>query len=242
MNGPGRRFDPSELLGGVDHDPTTAELANALAAARALDAHAAGDLIRPTSGFEDRVMAAVAMEPAPRLVVAAGLTGHAGRPAAFLAAVRDAWAIALSGGRPMAVRAQALGFLLLVVIASGSLTGVAAVGVGSFLAAQPTPAPSLPAPTIAPSLVTPSPSSSLSPSTSPTPTVSPSPSSSPAPTETLEPTSTPRATESPAATGTPDATNTPEATETVGPTETPESTEPPGASDDHGSGGSSGPG
>lgn len=243
MSGPGRRFDPSELLGGPGPEPTSVELADALAAARALEAHASGDRVRPTAGFEDRVMAAIATEPAPRFVVGAAFTGRGGRggrPAVFLAAVRDAWAIATSGGRPLAVRTQALGFVLFVAIAAGSLTGVAAVGVGSFLATPPSPSPSLPAPTIAPSLVTPSPSSSPSPS--PTVDPSPSPSSSPVPTETVNPVPTHLATETPTTTGTPEATNTPEATETVRPTESSDPTETPGASDDHGGGGSPGPG
>ncbi len=236
MNGSGRRFDPSELLGGSGSEPTTAELADVLAAARVLEAHAAGDVIRPTSGFEERVLAAIAAEPAPRLVVGAGAAGRGGRPAAFVAAVRDAWAIATGGGRPLAVRAQALGFVLLVVIAAGSLTGVAAVGVGGFLADRPSPSPSLPAPTADPSSAAPTPSSSPSPtpssSPSPTPTVDPSasPSSSPLPTETVGPTPTPRSTETAQPTGTVKPTGTAQPTESVKPTGSPD------ASDDHGDG------
>lgn len=246
MSGPGRSFDPSELRGGPGPAPTTAELADALAAARALEAHASGDLVQPTDGFEDRVMAAIATEPAPRVVVGSGSAVRGGRPAAFLVALRDAWAIATSGGRPIAARAQALAFVLLVVIAAGSLTGVAAVGVGSFLAARPSLSPSLPAPTVDPSPVMPSPSSSSSPS----PTVDPSPSSSssPVPTETVGPTPTPRSTETPGTTESPEPTETAKPTQTVkpaatlNPTETPSSSETPEASDDHGAGGSPGPG
>lgn len=238
MNGPGRRFDPSELLGGPGPEPTTAELADALAAARALEADAAGDVVRPTSGFEDRVMAAIATEPAPRFVVGPGSSRRGGRPAAFLVAVRDAWAIATGGGRPLAVRAQALGFVLLVVIAAGSITGVAAVGVGSFLAARPSPLPSLPAPSIEPS---PSPSPTSSPSPSPTVGPSPSPSSSALPAETAGPTPTPRSTETPRPTETAEPTETAQPTESPSATESPASTGTPEPSDDHG-GGSPGPG
>lgn len=253
MSGPGRRFDPAELLGGLGSEPTSAELADALAAARALEAHASGDSVRPTAGFEDRVMAAIATEAAPRFMVGtafAGRGGRGGRAAALLATIRDAWAIATSGGRPLAVRAQALGFVLFVAVAAGSLTGVAAVGVGSFLTAQPSPPQTLPVPTVDPSPVGPSPSPSPSPSDGPSPTVddggSPSPSSSPLPTETAGPSPTQRSTQSPRATGTHDATNTPEPGETlkpgetVKPTETPDPTGTPDASDDHG-GGSPGP-
>lgn len=261
MSGPGRRFDPAELLGGPGSEPTSAELADALAAARALEAHASGDRVRPTAGFEDRVMAAIATEPAPRFMVGAafagrdGRGGRGGRVAATLATIRDAWAIAASGGRPLAVRAQALGFVMFVAVAAGSLTGVAAVGVGSFLAAPPSPPQTLPGPTVDPSPVGPSPSPrpspSPNPSDGPSPTAddggSPSPSSSPVPTETTSPSPTQRSTETPRATGTPDATNTPEPGETlkpgetVKPTESPDPSGTPDASDDHG-GGSPGPG
>ena len=246
MSGPGRRFDPSELLGGPGPEPTSVELADALAAARALEAHASGDRVRPTAGFEDRVMAAIATEPAPRFMVGAafaGRGGRGGRAAALLATVRDAWAIATSGGRPLAVRAQALGFVLFVAIAAGSLTGVAAVGVGGFLAPQPSPDASLEAlPTVGPSQFVTSPSPSPSPSVDEGASPSPSPSNSPPPTATAGPSPTQRSTETPTATGTPDATNTPEPGETLKPTETPDPTGTPGASDDHGGGGSPGPG
>lgn len=184
-----------------------------------LEAQAAGDVIRPTSGFEGRVMAAIATEPAPRFVLGAAVAGRGGRSAAFLAAVRDAWAIATGGGRPLAVRAQALGFVLLVVIAAGSLTGVAAVGVGSFLAAPPSPSPSLPAPTADPS---PSASPSFSPPASPSSTVDPSssPTGTPEPTDTTSPSQSPSSTETPEATETSEATQTAEATETLDPAET----------------------
>lgn len=251
MSGPGRRFDPSELLGGTGPEPTSAELADALAAARVLEAHASGDRVEPGSGFEDGVMAAIATEPAPRLVVRATSAGRGGRAAAFLATVRDAWVIATSGGRPLAVRAQALGFVLVVVMTAGSLTGAAAVGVGSLLAPRPSPGPSLPVPAVSPSPI----STPPAPSSSPSPPVDaiPSPSPSSVPADTFSPTPTTRATQD---TRTPEATDMPGPSETVKPdethmpgetmqpTETPDSSETPEASDDHGrgGGGSSGPG
>jgi hypothetical protein len=196
MSGPTRRFNPDELIGGADQPPTEAELADAFAAARVLEGYASADHVAPTEGFEDRVMAAIATEPAPRVVIrpASGVRG--GRAAAFLAAVRDAWAIATRGGRPVAVRAQALGFLLVVGLVVGSLGTVTAVGVGSWLGNQSTPPPSV-QPVVT---VSPSPSPSTGPTVSPSPSTWPSPSpsiESPPATETLEPTDAPDATETP---------------------------------------------
>jgi hypothetical protein len=236
MNDP-RRFNPSELLGGADEPPSEAELADAYATARVLEAHALADRIGPTEGFEDRVMAAIATEPAPRVVLRPGPAVRGGRPAAFLSALRDSWAIATGGGRPMVVRAQALGFLLVVVVAAGSLGTVAAVGVGGLLQPQSTPVP-----TVAPiSTSSPAPDASASPLPSPSPLIEPSP--SPSATETLEPGETPNATETPegtddhggaSATETPGATDTAEPEDTTKPGETLKPGETPGASDDHG--------
>jgi hypothetical protein len=241
MNGP-RRFNPSELVGGTDEPPSEAELADAYAAARVLEAHAMADRIGPTEGFEDRVMAAIATEPAPRVVLRPGPGVRGGRPAAFLSALRDSWAIATGRGRPMVVRAQALGFLLVVVVAAGSLGTVAAVGVGGLLQPQSTPVPS-----VAPlSTSSPAADASASPLPSPSPSPSIEPSPSPSATETLEPGETPKATETPEGTddhGGASATETPQATDTAEPEDTPkpgETLKPgetPGASDDHGGGG-----
>ena len=114
---------------------TDAELADALLIARELESMAAGEAVRPSDGFDDRVMAAIALEPAPRLLVRRGSTGRGGRLAAFLVAFGDAWRVATTGGRPTAVRVQALAFVLLVLLAAGALTTVTAVGVGAFLSA-----------------------------------------------------------------------------------------------------------
>ena len=250
MNGPGRRFHPSELLGGPEPAPTEAELAAAFAAARVLEAHASADRIGPTDGFEDRVMAAIATEPAPRVVLRPGPSMRGGRPAAFLAALRDAWGIATGQGRPMLVRAQALGFLLLVIVAAGSLGTVTAVGVGSLLAPQPSPPPSVqpisttspsPEPSVSP---VPSPSPSIQPSASPTTTAEPTettePTDSAEPTETAEPDGTAEPTETAddhggtSSTETPDPNGTSEPEDTPKPGETLKPGETPDASGDHG--------
>ncbi len=245
MNGPGRRFDPSELLGGSDQPPTEAELADAFAAARALEAHASADRIGPTEGFEDRVMAAIAAEPAPRVVLRPAAAVRGARAAAFLVALRDAWAIATGQGRPIAVRAQALGFLMVVVLAAGSLGTVAAVGVGSLLSPRSTPAPSVQPITTPSQPAEPLPSPSPSPGPSATPPLEPSASSAPTaePSETAEPSGTPHETETPDATEESTATETPDATDdssepddTPSPAETLKPGETPDATDDHGGG------
>ncbi len=100
MSGPHRQFHPAELRVSGETDPTVAESANTLSMARDLEALAANDGIRPTDGFEDRVMAAIAAEPAPRVVVRPGSAVRGGWLGAFVLAVRDAWGVAATGGRP----------------------------------------------------------------------------------------------------------------------------------------------
>ena len=181
----GRRFDISEL--GEDEVAGNATAAELLAIARDLEAYARSDSVTLSGDFEDRVMAAIADEPPPRAVGSRGLLG-------IVAVVRDSWRLVWSPDRPVAVRAQALAFVLLAAVALGSLGSLAAVGVGALLA------PDGSAPTVQPAPVpTPSPSVVPSPSPSPTPSVSPSPSATPSasPTETVEPTETPEAAETP---------------------------------------------
>lgn len=236
MSGPGGRFDPSELRSPGEPEPSAAELADALVAARELEAMAATEGIRPTEGFADRVMTAIASEPAPRLVVQPRTVARGGRPAALLVALRDAWGVASSGGRPLAVRAQALGFVLLAVLIVGSLTGVAAIGVGGLLGPHPSPT-SLPVPTTSP---IPSHRAPLAPSPSPSPEATTEPGGSSEPSDSAEPAETPHATETPEPTETPER-GTARPTRTRRPGETPEPTETPEASDDHGGGGSDDP-
>jgi hypothetical protein len=224
MSGPIRRFDPSELVAPGEPALPVAEQADALLAARDLETLAANDLIRPTEGFEDRVMAAIATEPAPRLVVRPASAVRGGRLGAFLIAVRESWGVASTGGRPLAVRAQALAFVVLVVVAAGSMTTVAAVGVGSLLANRG------PAATDAPPSIQPAPTETAEPSETPEATETAEPSETPEATETAEPGETPRATRTPRPTKTPEATETPEPGETEEP------------SDDHGGGGGGGSG
>lgn len=230
MTGPTRRFDPSELQTPGESEPSVAELARALAAARELEAMASDADVHPTDDFEDRVMAAIAVEAAPKLVVRPGSAVRGGRAGAVLLAIRDSWRVATGGGRPWAVRAQALAFVLLIVLAAGALTGVTAMTVGGLLDSRVDPSPSTETgPTISPP-----------PSPTETPTTSPSPSdpaSSTEPTESAEPDDSGEPTETSEAAETPRPTQTAKPTGTGRPTRTPEPTEtaePDGTSEPHG--------
>jgi uncharacterized membrane protein YgcG len=179
----GRRFDPSELADGEDGGAGEAAAAELLAVARDLEAFARSESVTPSVDFEDRVMAALADEPPPRPIGARGALG-------LVALVRDAWRLAWTGGRPLAVRAQALAFVLLAAVAVASVGAVATVGVGRLLseAAPPPSVAPTPLPTPTPTML-PSPSPSASPAPSPTPTASPTEPTA-EPTETGEPTAT----------------------------------------------------
>ena len=178
------RFHPDEL-GGPDADASSADLADATVAARALEAALSAEGIHPSPDFVTRVMESLASEPAPR---AGGfLAGLLAGPSlgAFVGSVRGAWAVAAGGaGRPIAARGMAMAYVLAVVLIGASLTGVAAIGAAGALGLlSPDQTPS-------PAIVEPSPSPSPSPSSSPTlaPTPStPDPSGSPEPSESAEP-------------------------------------------------------
>jgi len=182
VTGGGRRFDASELrTTGMPGDapPTDAELADALSMARELESVMAPDVGGPTTGFEDRVMAAIALEPPPRVVVRPGSAVRGGSIGAALLAFRGAWSVAFSGGRPFAVRAQALAVVAVVLLAAGLLTTATAVTVGGLLQGRSSPPPSVapiptPAPTSAPSFV-PSPTPSNTPAMSPVESAEPIP-------------------------------------------------------------------
>lgn len=240
-----RRFDPEELRGGDGTVITDAELAAALAAARALESSVGRDHVTPTEGFEDRVMAAIAVEALPKAVVRPAGTVRGGRPAAFLTAVRDAWGVAMSGGRPLMVRAQAMSFVLMVVLATGSLTAVAAIGAAGILSGpdpsiSPTPTTVIPTP----STTVPSPSPSISPSPSPTtsddgsaePTESPEPGETPGagsedPSDSAEPTRTPKPTKTPRPSSSPDETDEPDESDDPDETDEPDESDDPDESD-----------
>lgn len=227
MNGPGRRFDPSELHEADGAPIDDAEAAAMLGVARELETFASADTVAPTSGFEDRVMAAIATEAPPRPVATGGVL------AGLLVAFRDAWRITWSGDRPLVVRAQALALVLLVFVAFGSAGTLAAVGVSRLL--DDSSAPPTTEPSTGPSNDQASPDrpASETPSISPAPSMSPESSERVEPSGSIEPSETPDGTDDGA--GSPEPTRTPrptakpthtaEASETPEPTETAEPTE-----------------
>ena len=109
-----------------------------------------GGAIRPSDGFTDRVLGAIADEPLPRPMAVAGVAAREGRLGAMVAALRDTWHVAWSGGRPLAARAQAMAFVVLLVVAVGSVGAVTTVGaINVLFSTRSTPSvapePSLPA-------------------------------------------------------------------------------------------------
>lgn len=225
-----RQFHPNELTGADAVQQTTAELAEALAMARELESRLAATDVHPSSGFADRVMAAVVAQPRPQPALAAAVALRRGRIGEMLAALADNWRVTFSGHHPPAVRAQAMAFVLIAILAVGSLGGVAAIGAVRLLG----PAPSQPVP-----------ASQQAPVSQPTPSPDRGPTISD-PTETPEPTDTAEPRETAEPTGTKDPKKTPGTTEEPGPSETaePNETDEPGRTDSgdgsHGGDGSGG--
>jgi hypothetical protein len=203
-------FRPSEL-DGSEQRAGDADLASAYAIARELEASLPTESIGPSADFTDRVMAAVALEPAPR--PAGFLAALRARPglAGLTTSVREAWAVVGGGpGRPMRARGLALAYVLAVLVIGTSLTGVAAYGAAGALGlfdADASPTPSVQE-TVAPS---------TTPGPLPTPTVTPSPT----PAEPTDPPESPESTES----AEPDGSSEPEESDDHG-------GDSPGASDD----------
>jgi hypothetical protein len=158
-----QRFDPSEIS---EANPSSVDLIDV---ARDLEAYADVGLSGPTATFEERVMAAIAVEPAPRLLSLGPIS-----------TLRQAWQLAWSGGRPLAVRARALALVLVAAVAIGAVGSLGVVAASRLVSPDVPPPPT----------TQPSPSPSPPPSPSPSPSVSPSPSPSVSPTPT--PTRTPR--------------------------------------------------
>jgi hypothetical protein len=197
------RFSPDELP--IEGGRVTAsEVAASMAVARDLDVLSEAQMPWPSAGFTSRVMTAVAAEPGPQPVTAFARALAGGRFGAMLRALRDAWQVSTSPGRPTPVRAQALALVMLVLLAFGSLAGVAGAAVGLFDQRPPSPSlPTRPAIVVPPSPSTrpadqvepapPAPSSSPEPSASPTPSATPGPAVRP----TQRPIATPRRTATP---------------------------------------------
>jgi hypothetical protein len=234
------RFDPSELRDSEGSAPTDAELGTALGVARHLEAHRGGSDIRPSAGFSDRVMAAVSREPAPRSAAWPG-RGVPLSIAAVVAGLRNAWDLAFGGqGRPMALRAAGLAYVLVFAFGATAIAGSAAVGVAGALGmfdAGPSSTPVLPGPS---ELTSPSPADPSASPGEPSPSTD-EPSTSLEPSPLASPSGEPGETEHPEQSERPSAEPSASPEGTVDPTETPEApsaspSEEPSPSDDHGGG------
>ncbi|HZM71816.1 MAG TPA: hypothetical protein VFC71_00430 [Candidatus Polarisedimenticolia bacterium] len=218
---PGGRFDPSELAGADGGQASDIELAAVTSIAREIESRRGAADARPSPGFADRVMSAIASEPAPRV---AGWFRGGSSLAGLAANVRAAWQVAVAGGgRPLNLRVAALAYVLVVALGVTAIGGVAAFGAAGALGlfdSEPSPAPSPPAETFEPS-------PSASPTPGPTVEPSPAPGTSPSasPEETAEPT---------ASDGLPSA--SPDESEAPGSVAPPssEASDEPDSSDDHG--------
>jgi hypothetical protein len=124
----------------------------AIKAAGWLEASMLDAPVHASPDFGDRVMAALEAEPTPAPAGFLSPVRRRGIAAGFAASLRQAWASAFSGGRPVLVRASALAYVLAVVLAGTALAGFATVGIGSALgllgpSATQTVAPATTAPT-----------------------------------------------------------------------------------------------
>ncbi len=175
-----KRFRPDEL----DLDAEAGDPAELLSTARALEWLAATDDLGPSAGFADRVMAAIAEEPAPRPVEAALGAIRQRKPRAVLAALGDVWRVAFGGGaRPFAMRLPAMA---LVIVLLAGLGGVGALGAGA-LAGIFNHGPVSPVASPVAPVASPRPSELESPDPNVTPAVIATPGPSPSPTESPEP-------------------------------------------------------
>jgi hypothetical protein len=199
-------------------DVPEADLEVSLAVDRMLARYAQGTASTPDAGLSDRVMAAIAAEPAPAPIVAVAAAARAHRWNAVLAGLRDLWPVAWSGGRPWVIRTSAAAIVLAGLIGASSVGGLAAVGAWNALSQQRVPV-------VAP-IVSPSPAPSPVPSSTSTPLPSPSanPTSRPTQRPTTRPaehsaTPTPHRTSAP--THHPDPTHAPTPTHHAEPTHSP---------------------
>ena len=120
-------FRPDELAGS-DADIPDAERAEAYAAARELEQALSTAGVHTPTGFTDRVMSAVALEPVPRPTGFLAPLRARHSLAGVFASVRVAWSVAAGSGRPAAARGLAMAYVLAIVVIGASLTGAAAVG------------------------------------------------------------------------------------------------------------------
>jgi hypothetical protein len=201
--------------------------ADALAIARLLERAVAADDVRPTTDFNARLMAAVALEAAPRRSYRLLVGG----------AILSAWQTALGANYPPLMRARAVALLLIVALVIGSLGGAATLAAaGAIQLFEPHPSSG---PVVTPA---PPPQASPLPSQAPGPGITQEPGETPEPSETVEPSETPEPTASDdhgggggggsgGGDGSGSGKATPRPTRTPWPADTPEPTETPEPSD-----------
>jgi hypothetical protein len=180
-----RPFGADELDGVSGLQPD--ELAADTRLARELQASAARVSVRPSPDFADRVMAAVAREPAAAPARAARIALRRGALGAFLVSLRDAWRVTISPSFPIAMRAQAMA-MVLVVVGLTAGTGAVAAGALGLLdgnRSTPSPVPTLQSP-VPTDVATETPSEWPA-SLEPSPSEEPSPSDSAQPSDSAEP-------------------------------------------------------
>ncbi len=246
-----RPFTPAELDGASGLHPD--EIAGDTPIARDLERLAAGTTAAPTPGFADRVMEAVAAEPAPSPVRLAGLAVRRRSLGAFLASLRDAWRVTTHAGFPVAARAQAMALVLVVAALAAGSGMVTAGALGLLDGDHSSPSPSIeqPAETAEPTTdasdtAEPSEDASTSPDASESPEPSESagdesaePDASTEPHETADgnggagKTATPKPTATPTPTSSDhedhsESPSTPKPSQTPRPSETPHPSETPG--------------
>src|SRR5947207_14390122 len=136
------RYDTGAALG----SSSPSEMSRAAKAAAELERFTGSDFVRPSDGFADAVMVAIAREPLPSPAVVLGLALREGRLGGLLAGLVDSWRVARTGGRPLAMRLQGLAFVLVVALATVSLTATIAVGARTLLSWNEPVTPSVVAP------------------------------------------------------------------------------------------------
>jgi hypothetical protein len=192
--------------GGMNHPWEADEVAPSDAtqmrsAAAELERFARATDIAPRAGLSAQIMASLAAEPTPAPLTALSDATRRRRLAGMLAALRDTWRVAFTGGRPVAIRLSAAMAVVVLLATVGSVGGLAAVGAWSALnppATSPAPSPSVDqVPVIVPPMQ-PNPSVTTPRSTvGPEPTMSPTPMQSQGPTPSATPMHTARPTTKP---------------------------------------------
>jgi hypothetical protein len=131
----GRRFDPAEVSG-PGTDAIDADVAAAMAAARLLQATIPATDGPASPDLADRIMRAIAREPAPRAVgIVAALRRRPGL-GGVADSLRVAWHRALGGGSP-ALRGAAMAYVAAILVLSLSISGVAAYTAAGALGILP---------------------------------------------------------------------------------------------------------